>query len=106
MGAHLEQLTARFAANLACLAMVVTYAYTGSANCDLFQLDDSGTIEPVRKPNGQGVRIIARNTSVQRIRDPVSNYDDGQYFSVTYDGKRSWASRFLLVCNHRSHFPI
>ncbi len=26
-----------------------------------FQLDDSGTIEPVRKPNGQGVRIIARN---------------------------------------------
>ncbi len=34
---------------------------TGSASCDLFQLDDSGTIEPVRKPNGQGVRIIARN---------------------------------------------
>ncbi len=63
---------------------------TGSANCDLFQLDDSGTIEPVRKPNGQGVRIIARNPSAQRIRGPVSNYEGDQYLSVTYDGNRSW----------------
>ncbi len=58
--------------------------------CDLFQLDDSGTIEPVRKPNGQGVRIIARNPSAQRIRGPVSNYEGDQYLSVTYDGNRSW----------------
>ncbi len=63
---------------------------TGSASCDLFQLDDSGTIDPVRKPNGQGVRIIARNPSAQRIRGPVSNYEGDQYLSVTYDGNRSW----------------
>ncbi len=63
---------------------------TGSASCDLFQLDDSGAIEPVRKPNGQGVRIIARNPSAQRIRGPVSNYEGDQYLSVTYDGNRSW----------------
>ena len=25
-----------------------------------------------------------------RIQGPVSNYDDGQYLSVTYDGNRSW----------------
>jgi hypothetical protein len=64
---------------------------TGSANCDLFQLDDSGTIEPVLKPNGQGVRIIARNPSAQRIRGPISNYD--------YDGNRSWNNEPLATKN-------
>ncbi len=48
---------------------------TGSANYDLFQLDDAGTIEQVLKPNGQGVRIFARNPSDQRIPGPVSSYD-------------------------------
>lgn len=63
---------------------------TGSANCELYRLDDSGMIESVLKPNGNSVRIIARNPSIQRIRGPVTQYDDGQYLNVTYDGNRSW----------------
>jgi hypothetical protein len=62
---------------------------TGSGNCDLFRLDDSGSIEQVVDPAGQNVRIIARNPSAQRIRGPVTQDDDGQYLNVSYDGNRS-----------------
>jgi len=63
---------------------------TGSANSNLHRLDDAGNIEAVLDPSSQSVRIIARNPSVQRIREPVSQYDDGQYLNVSYDGNRSW----------------
>ncbi len=51
---------------------------TGSASCDLFQLDDSGTIEAVRKPNGQGVRIIARNRAPSgfEVRFPTTKVNN------------------------------
>jgi hypothetical protein len=79
---------------------------TGSANCDLFQLDDSGTIEPVLNPSGQSVRIIARNPSAQRIRGPVSNYEGDQYLSVTYDGNRSWNNSAILATRNCEKYDL
>jgi hypothetical protein len=79
---------------------------TGSANCELFQLDDSGTIEPVLNPSGQSVRIIARNPSAQRIRGPVSNYEGDQYLSVTYDGNRSWNNSAILATRNCEKYDL
>jgi hypothetical protein len=63
---------------------------TGSANCDLYRLDDAGEIQPVVDPDNHLVRVTVRNPSVQRIRGPVGDDVDGQYLNVTYDGNRSW----------------
>src|SRR6056297_1146254 len=44
---------------------------TGSADCDLYELDNAGEIQAVKDPAGEAVRITARNHSAQRIRGPV-----------------------------------
>ncbi len=51
----------RFSSRFPAVVFLDALAWRRFRHLRSFQLDDSGTIEPVRKPNGQGVRIIARN---------------------------------------------
>ncbi|GEM_PF-412683 len=62
---------------------------TGTAQCDLFSIDETGLLEPVRRPGGDPVRVDVRHHGTQPIRGPV-NVNEPQYLGVTFDGQESW----------------
>jgi hypothetical protein len=62
---------------------------TGSANCELFTVDDAGLLEPVQRPGGATVRVVVRHHGTQGIRGPIAP-DEPQYLGVTFDGRDSW----------------
>ncbi len=62
---------------------------TGTAQCDLFTVDETGLLEPVRRPGGDVVRVAVQHHGTQPIRGPV-NPDEPQYLGVTFDGQESW----------------
>lgn len=62
---------------------------TGTAQCDLFTVDETGLLEPVRRPGGEPVRVDVRHHGTQPIRGPV-NANEPQYLGVTFDGQESW----------------
>ena len=76
---------------------------TGSAECELYTVDDAGEIQPVTRPEGETVTIVVRHHGQQPVRRPI-NPDDPQYLGVTFDGHHSWLldpPKQTLLCKPR-----
>jgi hypothetical protein len=76
---------------------------TGSAECELYTVDDAGEIQPVTRPEGETVTVVVRHHGQQPVRRPI-NPDDPQYLGVTFDGHHSWLldpPKQTLLCKPR-----
>ncbi len=76
---------------------------TGSAECELHTVGDSGEIEPVTRPGGETVQVAVRHHGLQPVRAPVDSAES-QYLGVTFDGHHSWLldpPKQTLLCKPR-----
>ncbi len=75
-------------------------AQTGSAACEIYTFDESGTIEPASGPARAIVFVTVRHYGTQPIRGPIDP-NQPQFLGVTFDGHHSWlldSPKHTLLC--------